>query len=585
MTETEQVEFLLSLGDRLDNWTSPGDENDRLLGDTPLWSKEAKKCIQWPARVWELLAARWIHIKNFGNQTDCRFIFNPAQRYFDRVRTDKNIILKAGRAGFTTYLWARGLIKSLTQQGHTSLLVAHRDKPAQSYFMEAHRAIDTLPGDFAKVFRSGALRTTGPGAKKNVGEIYFPVLNSRFFVVTAGERVPAEGETFQYLIADEFAHWTGDPSQSITTLLSHITGDATEAYLLSRPSGQSGEFYERYWAARRGESDYSSHFFQWWWNRFQRKCVPQGFVRTEEERQVAARYRQWRIDSASKDCGLPFELDDEQIAWRRAAKRELQDKFVEKFAEDEATCFLGSGNCPFSAEAIAAILNDATPVLERQGGAGESENGLLVWELPNPGSWYVLFCDPAGALHTSRIAMQLINGSTGNQAAEWVGRSDAGTAAAIASDIARRYGRTIIVFESNLGEVSATFCGKLTAAPNNFSESTWPKLWQHKDSGGQWQYGWKTDGQNRPEMVDSFGQLLRDAPHVFHSKRLANELKACVRDGDKIKAGKGMTDDLMMAMAGAHKVRLMESGVAREPIVEAVFVSQREIQERSWNNI
>lgn len=596
MNESQQVEFLLKLGERLDNWTSPGDENDIILQpceEAPhgvrLWNPKAIEYIPYPARVIDVLAAQWIRIKDFTTQKPRGLLFNPAQRHFMSRRTGRGVILKAGRAGFTTALSERGLLRAMTRQGYTSLLVSHKKESAQSYFVDVHYAFNHLGGKVGEALRAGALRTTGPGAKKNVREIYFPVMNSRFFVETAGEFAPAEGESIQYLLADEMARWLkGDPKQVITTLLSHVTGDFTEAYLLSRPFGQTGEFHERYWAARRGESDYRAYFYQWWWNPAQRSEPGPSFKRTAEEQCVAERYAKWRKEEAPKDCDLPDELDDYQLAWRRAAERELGDKFPQEFAEDEAKCFLGSGNCPFKAESIAAILGDMTPVLETTGGAGETENGLRVWEHPVPGCWYVLFIDPAGSLFTSRIAMQLINGRTCNQAAEWVGRSDMKSAAAEAVSLAQRYGKTIVVYESNLGEVSSTLSAELTGTHKLTSE-TWPRLWQHQDSGGQWQYGWKTSPANRPDMLECLAKLLREAPHLFHSRRLATELKACVRKGDRIQAGPGMTDDLVMAAAGAHKVIVLEGEPVTEPMMECIDLTEKVTSgsdsERGWTRL
>jgi hypothetical protein len=584
VTISSQIDFLTALGARLDHWTSPGDAEDVLTGAEPLWDAFAKKYLPAPARVGDVLLSRWVMIKDFRTQRPLNFLLNPAQRDFSRNRTSRNIICKAGRAGFTTLEAMRALLRTVCNRGLTSILVTYRRESAEDYFTQVQFAFDHLAGNLGLELRKSALRTKGPGAKDNARELYFPEMNSRFFVDTAGQYAPAEGESIQTCIADEVARWrVGNPKQVVATLLSHITGDNTEATLMSRPFGQTGEFYERYWAARRGESTFRAHFYSWVWNPSQASKPPADFEFTEEERAVTAKYRNWRAQQAPANCGLPAELSTAKLQWRRDGRSELRDLFEQEFAEDEHGCFLGSGNCPFDAHSIDIVLNDLTPVLERQGGRGESENGLLVWRKPDPEHWYVLFIDPAGTLHKSRAAMQVIDGVTAEQAAEWVGRCDAATLGGIALDIAKRYGKVLIAPEMNMGAISGTVVAALVEAGVPMNSEGWPRFSRSRDSGGQWRLGWNTEKKNRDEMLDNFAVLWRDAPQLFHSARLANEVKSAVRAGDKIMAGDGMTDDLLIAAAGAHKVRMLESVAVKEPYVAVINLEKRIPEsERGW---
>lgn len=562
LTETQQIEFLLNLGKRLEAWTRPEDENDFLTGDHRLWDQVAVKTLPTPARVIDVLLQRWIRIKDFRFPTrrPVRFTLNAAQQHFSANRAAKNVILKAGKAGFTTYVAQRGFLRTITQPGHTALLVAQDKDSAQDFFDQVRLALREIPEPLGSLLRAGALRTD----KASVRELKFPALNSRFFVETAGEFAPAEGQSFQYLQADEMARWLkGDPKQVIGTLLSHMTGNDTEVYLLSRPFGQSGEFYERYQQARRGDSDYRAHFYQWWWNGAQSVKAVEPFAVSDEEKALCGRYRAWR--AVHSDSGLPAALGKGQIQWRRGQIKELRDLFAQEFAEDEVACFLGSGNCPFSATAIEAILNDQTPILERTTGAGESENGLIRWRDPIEGRAYILFLDPAGGLHTSRTAIEVIDSETGEQVAEWVGRIDFEACAAEARNLGSRYNAARIAVENNLGAASATILQALGDYPN---------LYRHLGD-GRAQLGWPTTATTRPAMLDTLGHILAESPSLFHSRRLAGELKSCVRSGDRIEHGKGATDDLVMAMAGALSVR-QRGGWNREPMLECISTAVRD---------
>src|SRR5690349_5989378 len=104
MNETQQLDFLLGLGERLDNWTSPGDAEDYLFDDVPLWDDVARTYLRPPMRVIDVLLCRLIRIKDYSTQKPVLFVINAAQARFSREASGRDVILKAGRAGFTTYL-------------------------------------------------------------------------------------------------------------------------------------------------------------------------------------------------------------------------------------------------------------------------------------------------------------------------------------------------------------------------------------------------------------------------------------------------------------------------------------------------
>lgn len=270
--------------------------------------------------------------------------------------------------------------------------------------------------------------------------------------------------------------------------------------------------------------------------------------------------------------GLRAELTVGQLLWWRAAKQDNKDRTGQEYAHDEAACFLGSGNCPFDAIAIERVLADSTPVLERRGGSGETENGYIRWLDYDPEHWYVLFFDPAGALGTSRLAFVLIDGVTGEEAAEWCGRCDPTTAGNMVMDCVRIFQRTVIAIELNMGAISATMISTMCGAPHMLTSDpqAWPRLFRSYDSGGQMRVGWETTPKNRPQMLNDFGDVWQKSPQLFHSPRLANEVKSSIRKGDRIQEGKGMTNDIVMAAAGAHAVRPLVSVVPPEPHIQVL---------------
>jgi len=567
MTETEQLEALIRLGHRLNDWVSPGDENDWF--DAPerrlLIGTAAK--LSPPIRLIDALLARWIYIKDFQKQKPVKFLLSPSQHDLSRNLASRNIILKAGKVFFTTYFSMRGLIRTATKQGHLAVQIAHEQKPAEDYFGQVHFAWRCLP----EQLRKGALK---PG-KGNVRELYFPALNSRYYVETAGDKMAAIGQSIQYALATEVARWAkGDPKAVMANILSHTVGEDTEVNLESRPWGDQGYFHDEYWAARRDENGFKPHFYPWWWNPLHAVDAADLSALTPEESALCERYERWRVNDAPQDSGLPQRMDARAIQWRRERQRELRDLFPQEFAEDEVACFLGSGDCPFSATAIKAILDADAQPYQVYAASGETDNGLWKWGRPESGHRYVISIDPAGGLHLSRTAMQVIDADTAEQVAEYQGRIDGFASGAIARELGNEYNTAQIACESNLGAISGTILNTLAGYPN---------LFRYTDRGKN-ELGWPTNSVTRPAMYDLLGQMVAEAPHLFHSRRLAQDLKSHGREGDSIRPKKGFTGDLTSAMAIAHSVR-QRMTMRREPWVDVISVGRGGEEERGWTRI
>lgn len=573
MNVSEQVDFLLKLGERLDNLVSPGGPEDYLIPGMPL-VPEAIKDVPgfFPCRVLDVLLYRWVRIKDFTTQGNVRFLANPGQIDFSRGLARRNIALKSGRTGFTSYVAQRNFLRTITRRGHTAILIAHEQKPAEDYFQQVEMSWRLLPNPLGEQLRKGALRL----GKHNTKELFFPELNSHYYVETAGDKLAGIGASIQSLHCTEFAKWTvSNPGQVLANLISQLTGDFTEATIESRPFGDVGQFHELYQEAKRGDGAWKPHFYQWWWNPAMIAPYTAEFAVEPEEKELAARYAKWRAEEAPQNCGLPLRLNKAQLAWRRNAKKELKDLFPQEFAEDEVECFIASGNCPFSADSINRILGDLTPVIERNSGTGEPENGLLRWRDPADGYSYIVFADLASTLHVSRNAAEVFCFETGEQVAEWVGRCDALTYAAIIRQLGMLYNAATVAYENNLGEISATVAAALADYPNIFIDTI----------GGQKRFGWKTSEATRPMMIDLFSEALKSKPELFHSRRLAAEAKNCEHNGRRVQAKKGGTDDTVLATGGALAViqRMRQEGrTAPKPWVDFVVSDTRE---RGWRPI
>jgi hypothetical protein len=136
---------------------------------------------------------------------------NRAQREYERRRGRANVVLKARQMGMTTWVAGRFFLKTITQPGTLSLLVAHTQEAAEEIFRVVRRFHALLPEEL----RSGALRTS----RDSACSLVFPELDSEYRVETAGDPNAGRGLTVQNLHCSEVARWPGDARLTLGGLL------------------------------------------------------------------------------------------------------------------------------------------------------------------------------------------------------------------------------------------------------------------------------------------------------------------------------------------------------------------------------
>ena len=437
---------------------------------------------------------------------------NTVQRLFELRRGERNIVLKARQMGLTTWAAARFFLKTITQPGTLTLEVAHTQEAAEEIFRIVHRFVDWLPDKL----REGPLKTS----QANVRQIVFPVMDSQYRVVSAGDRNAGRGLTVQNLHCSELARWPGDPAETLAGLRAAMAPGA-ELILESTPEGVGGCFYEEWQKA--GETGMVRHFFPWWMERRYRAEAVEEPSLSEEERDLIARKR----------------LNLEQIGFRRQIRADFRGLARQEYAEDEESCFLASGNSIFELAAIEARLKTAPEPVERR------QNGELeMWLPPLKGKEYLVAVDPAGGGGEGDYsAAQVLELETGLQCAEFAGHMGGLELARLVTALAEEYNRAWLVIERNnhgsgVLMLAETVCG-------------YKRIYRQ---GGQ--PGWLTTSVSRPAALGRLEAGLVEQPERFQSRRLLGECRSFVRlPNGNSGARAGTYDDRVMAMAIALAVR------------------------------
>lgn len=478
---------------------------------------------------------RFCYIRDKQRQT-VPLVLNPAQADYYRHCTRRDLILKPRQIGFTTYNCARFLADTLLRSNTYSAIVAHNAESTETIFEIVTFMWNQLPEWWHE---------NHPPSRASKGELYWPTLNSRFYVGTAGSLTFGRGQTINNLLCSEVAHWRR-AQEALTSLLAAVPLEGT-VVLESTPNGIGTYFYDLWQEATRGESDFAAHFYVWWEDPSYRLPGPPLGALTQEEQDLVSRYG----------------LDEDQLRWRRRMQREHRARFAQEFPEDPQSCFLANGACCFPTAALlemeARTRSLPAPRIEtsipyhRWYQGGRSEQGvvnvlpgrLTIWQEQEEGHEYAIGADVAEGLEGGNYsAAVVLDRRTGQQVAELHGHWRPDVFARLLIGLAARYGTPYLAVEANNH-------GHTTLHVLRY-ELFYPLLYyslEHGPRPGDPVLGWITNARTKPLMLDEFAAAIAEGKVQLHSRTLINECLTFVsRDGVQ-GAEEGKFDDLVIAAA------------------------------------
>jgi hypothetical protein len=425
-------------------------------------------------------------------------------------------VLKARQVGITTYIAARFFIQTITRRGTLSVQVAHDRESAEEIFRIVKRFWERLPLSMKK----GALRTSYCNARQMV----FPALDSEYSVTAADENA-GRGWTIQNLHCSEVARWGRGGEEALASLRAAVVPGG-EIVLESTPNGAGGLFYQEW--QRAIETEYTRHFFPWWFESSYKRKPGKGLAAfTAEEQELVERQG----------------LTREQIAWRRIQWSSLRALAAQEFSEDPVSCFRSSGECVFDQEAVERALKTTGDPVEMR-----DNRRLMIWLPPQAGREYVMGVDPAGGgADGDYSCAQVIDRKLGTQCAELVGHYPPRELAQKLLVVGKEYNFALAAVEKNNHGHAVLAYLRMKEYPNVFAQ--------------RGQDGWLTSAVSRPAMIENLAAALVEEAGLFRSARLLSEFRTFVRFGDgKTGAAPGTHDDCVIALAIAWAVRAAEVG-------------------------
>lgn len=309
------------------------------------------------------------------------FVFKPAQRRLHDRLSLRNITVKPGQIGSTSYYTGIFFRRTMFRPDTTSVIVAH-----ESFLSE--RLLNRT-----EVFYQSTPEALRPRMDhSSATEKRFPDINSVMYIGTARAAVFGRGEPIHNLLFSEAAFYPPDAIDRIVKpALQRVPPDGT-VVIESTPNGEGGYFFEEVQAALSGQSVFRLTTLYWWEE--PDNYLPPGSPILEDFPELQGDFE---LRPDEQLLQREHDLTQGQLRWRRWKIMELGDLFWQEHLESIETCFLTVGMPYYDTGAALALVKLAYKPPHHWEGA-------MVWEEPIPGVQYVMGIDPGQARQTESVA-------------------------------------------------------------------------------------------------------------------------------------------------------------------------------------
>jgi hypothetical protein len=475
-------------------------------------------------------------------------------------RPTRVLVLKARREGVSTIIQATFCHRGCTRQNVKAYTIAdERDKASN------------LHGMLEGMYHALPDRLKPAILARDTGRRLRLVGGSDFRTETAKDANAGRSGAASLLHASEFAFWDY-PEKTLISMLQVVPDEpGTAVFIESTANGVGNAFHQEWLRASRGDSAYVPLFFSW-------------------------------LDDPGYDHGQAVsladldELDDEeyvlmaehgarpgQIAWRRHKLRQdlMGDVnfFHQEYPATPLEAFLSTGRQffpsgyvlkfrPADARSRYSLVVDFSRGRKKdtkQAAVRDEKGPLWIYELPEVGTRYVIFVDPAGVVGEMKAkhfattedpsdytVMWVLNCKTLATAAVWHGRLDLGLAALEAAKLGVLYKKAVICPETT-GGYGFVITEKLREI--GYSPIHRDRQRNQYERNRVHTYGFATTTATRPLMLEGLKDVLRENPELLRHGPLRDEMQTFVIGNNHIpSAAPGCHDDLVMAAAGAYAI-------------------------------
>lgn len=512
------------------------------------------------------------------------FFLNSAQRDFctrlNRAVDDfkagrrlqlKFLVLKGRQQGFTSFITAYQLACTTTRKNFEGFTAADEDSNSTTIFEnKAKYPYNSLP------------EAIKPTTKyNNRKQLLFEKLHSSWEVKTASRNM-GRSRTINFFHGSEVAFWRDGISGVQAGLGEALTKDAIQIY---ESTANGYNEYKELWDSGAWENC----FYEWW-------LTPEYRMRFE-----SVEREEWFLQQVDEASGWIWErcrwlrdvvkLDWEQVYWYYVKYAGYIDKELikQEYPCSPLEAFLASGRCVFDQEVLVMrieylkrlyaqqppkrgcfrfkwndpetqdrILDDSIEWVDQKDGP------ITIYEDVRHGHPYVIGGDTKGE-GKDKYAGTVINNVSGKRCASlhW-SLSNSKPFTWQMYCLGRHFNTALIGVEMNFN----------TAPIEELQRLKYPKQYirQQYDSMGkpaQRKYGWKTDGNTRPLIIDKEIDLIENNIDLFSDIEMLQECLTFIYDENgRPDAESGKHDDLLISDMIANEIRSQQSFIVSEQVTE-----------------
>lgn len=505
-------------------------------------------------------------------------LYNLLKKQSEEGKPQRVIILKARQMGFSTLTEAILFKRTATRANVNSGIIAHKDDATTNLFNMSKLFLEELPEPLKP-------KTKASNAKEIIFDDRFGGgLRSKVKCMTAGGDGIGRSDTFQNLHLSEVSSWT-HAKEILDGLLQAVPNKANTLIIIESTAKGYDYFKELWDKACDGENDFEPLFCAWW-ELDEYRLPYDNFELTEEEKQLKQRYN----------------LDNDQLTWRRWCIRNNCGNDVNTFRQEYPSCpeeaFLASGECIFDKDIIVNQIEANRPLISSWR-RGEFDYKKIIYPVRNEKGEVVAiekrisdikFIEKENGLITLHQEPSVRRNENNEIIAKrryTIGGDTAGlgldyyTAKVVADDTQETVATLRIQRIDEDKYADQVYClGKyyhdaLIGLETNYSyaptkelvELDYPNLYQRKRPESSTReiqkiYGFETNRLTKPIILQALVAKMREEPNVECDIATLKEMLTFIRkENGKQEAQEGYHDDLVMAKAIANYISIQEGEV------------------------
>lgn len=479
----------------------------------------------------DLLSDRMWRLNNIYSIVDKNakivpFTRNSIQKRLTDTIARRKMILKSRQVGISTNELIDCADSTFFEKNQTTCILAHEQDGIEKLFRIIRRAYECLPDDIKPALDRGG------GSKY---ELYFPDINSRVYC-----DLESRGDTINRLHVSEVAFMKDLARLNAT--LECVPFNSGYVTLETTPNGMN-HFYQA-WMEQ--DSNYTKIFFPWFFH--------EEYQITNHELTIKDLTTQ-EIEFISRAKVLyKVDISLSQIAFRRFKQSDLKSMFKQEYPEDDATCFLTSGNSAFNLEVIKPLYDNAKKPIET------TSQGIQVYAHKEQSDIYIVAADTAEGIEGDYSIGHVFKVKGREQVATFASNKHKPSEfAAILAEMAYMYQTKgipplLAVERNNHGHAVLLYLDEVERYPNLFRHRM-----EDKKEIEKLRLGWITDKVTRPIMIDTFIEGVENGTIILRDKQTLAECLTLINNNGKIEADDGNHDDHVIAGAIAVQMCIEES--------------------------